>query len=139
MGQGAAAAQEMKLPLRTSCLLFFGTALIATTAFRVWRLDHPPSRPHPAIASVHANDVIELRGLDGHTITVSFAGPRQKLLHVWASWCSPCVAELPLFAAVAPELRQRGIDLILVALGAVELLAWVEGAGTRTTASATSR
>ncbi|MCG5053457.1 MAG: TlpA family protein disulfide reductase [Myxococcales bacterium] len=38
------------------------------------------------------------------------------LLHVWATWCSPCVEELPLMADLADRLPARGIALLSVSL-----------------------
>lgn len=41
---------------------------------------------------------------------------RVVVLHVWASWCAPCLEELPLIGQVARALRGKGIALVSVAL-----------------------
>lgn len=39
------------------------------------------------------------------------------LLHYWASWCPPCVEELPRLDAIAGSLRnQHGVEILTVAV-----------------------
>jgi thiol-disulfide isomerase/thioredoxin len=38
------------------------------------------------------------------------------LLHFWASWCGPCLEELPVIEQLARDLRTRGVDLVSVSL-----------------------
>lgn len=38
------------------------------------------------------------------------------VLHFWATWCSPCVKELPLLARLAHEASSRDIDFLPVSL-----------------------
>jgi thiol-disulfide isomerase/thioredoxin len=38
------------------------------------------------------------------------------VLHVWASWCGPCVQELPLVTTLAREARARGIEVYSLSL-----------------------
>jgi thiol-disulfide isomerase/thioredoxin len=48
----------------------------------------------------------------------TLAGHRGRVvvLHVWASWCAPCLDELPLMGQLARELRGKGVELVSVAL-----------------------
>jgi thiol-disulfide isomerase/thioredoxin len=41
---------------------------------------------------------------------------RPLLLHVWASWCQPCVRELPVVADLLRAARARGLDVYSVSL-----------------------
>jgi len=63
----------------------------------------------------HASD---LREATGPQVAAALSNPhpgRTKLVHVWASWCTPCAAELP---RLLPALRKRSadVDMVLVSL-----------------------
>lgn len=41
---------------------------------------------------------------------------RVLIVHIWATWCDACVAELPLVARLAREAKSRGIDFLPLSL-----------------------
>src|SRR5262245_37568301 len=41
---------------------------------------------------------------------------RSLVLHFWATWCAPCLEELPLVNTLVKEARARGIDILSVSL-----------------------
>lgn len=59
----------------------------------------------------------ELRDQHGTQVTDDDLLGRPWLLNVWASWCPPCRAELPLIARAADELRDQGLGLLLLNAG----------------------
>lgn len=65
-----------------------------------------PGFPLPALEFATAN---------GSTVTTSHGRP--QILSLWASWCAPCRAELPVIAALAPRLVAQGVDVVLVNQG----------------------
>jgi thiol-disulfide isomerase/thioredoxin len=48
----------------------------------------------------------ELRSHKGHAV----------ILHFWATWCAPCLEELPLVARLARDSKRKGIDFVAVSL-----------------------
>jgi cytochrome c biogenesis protein CcmG, thiol:disulfide interchange protein DsbE len=59
----------------------------------------------------------ELRDQHGVAVTNDDMLGRVWMLNVWASWCPPCRAELPLLARAAAELEEEGLDLLLLNAG----------------------
>jgi thiol-disulfide isomerase/thioredoxin len=47
-----------------------------------------------------------LRGSRGHVV----------LVHFWATWCSPCLEELPLMEKFARDMRPRGVEILSLSL-----------------------
>lgn len=41
---------------------------------------------------------------------------RPLILHFWATWCGPCLSELPTLARLSREVQRRGIDFVAVSL-----------------------
>ena len=39
-----------------------------------------------------------------------------RVLNVWATWCAPCVAEMPALQAIHDEYRGRGVSLVAVSM-----------------------
>ena len=47
-------------------------------------------------------------------------GKNLRLINVWATWCGPCVAELPEFVAMNRMYRHRGFELVTISADAPE-------------------
>jgi thiol-disulfide isomerase/thioredoxin len=41
---------------------------------------------------------------------------RVVLLHLWATWCVPCLDELPLIGAFARDMKGKGLEVVSVSL-----------------------
>ena len=63
---------------------------------------------------------IELPGLDGQpTSLASLQAGRPMLVNVWASWCGPCIEEMPELQRFATAQGANGVQVIGIALDEV--------------------
>ncbi|MEM7516480.1 MAG: TlpA disulfide reductase family protein, partial [Planctomycetota bacterium] len=63
------------------------------------------------IESAPPVEIVDLAGLQ--TALESYRG-KAILLNFWATWCAPCVEELPELLEVHQEFRERGGEVVLV-------------------------
>ncbi len=116
-------------------LALIGGICVASVAAGTW-LGKPPSLASPPVATpiVAPSDVADIapRGMDAMTPTdpprplpaISFLDGdgrrhalaelrgRPVLLNLWATWCQPCIAELPALAALARDQGPDGIAVV---------------------------
>lgn len=57
---------------------------------------------------------IEIGGVDGEPTTLGDYGGTALVVNLWATWCSPCIAEMPAFDAVAAASAGGDADRIAV-------------------------
>ena len=57
-----------------------------------------------------------LLGMNGELRTISEWDGRIILLNFWASWCSPCVREIPAFQKIYQDYRDQNVEVIGVAI-----------------------
>ena len=53
---------------------------------------------------------------DGTVFTLDNLRGRPLLINFWASWCAPCIAEMPSLQEAAEQLHPDGIDVLLISL-----------------------
>ncbi|RMH16762.1 MAG: hypothetical protein D6696_17370 [Acidobacteria bacterium] len=67
---------------------------------------------------------IELRGFLRSSVTLDSFRGAPVILHLWASWCAPCVKEMPsmlkFFSQFNAIFRQRGVEMVAVSLDYTE-------------------
>lgn len=52
------------------------------------------------------------QGLDGRTLSLHDLRGRVILLNFWATWCAPCLKEMPVFAQWLVECNGRGLEVL---------------------------
>jgi peroxiredoxin len=54
--------------------------------------------------------------LEGDTVRLADLHGRVVLLNVWATWCSPCVREMPALQRLHERLRDKGLSVVAVSI-----------------------
>lgn len=98
-------------------------AIVAAAAFAVYKLaglnDEPPTKLGGIENFIPAREVLpapKTRFLDEFGVTADLERFRGKVvvLNLWATWCTPCVAEMPMLDRLQQQLKD--LDVVVVAL-----------------------
>ena len=97
-------------------LIYGGVAAAAAlagagAAWWRWRLDAPPLEP-----TVQAFWASTLDSPDGRPVPLAGFKGKPLLVNFWATWCPPCVEELPLINAFYQAQRARGWQVLGIAV-----------------------
>jgi len=97
---------------RIRLLSLFGAAvaLAAGTAFlQANRLQAQESAPLPAAQKAPA---WKLKDLDGHEVSAEQFKGKVVIVDFWATWCGPCVGEIPNYVALQKKYGKDGLVVI---------------------------
>lgn len=72
----------------------------------------------PVITGAEAPD-FTVSALEGGTVSLSdFAGEKVVLVNVWATWCGPCVVEMPSMQRLYDSLEGEDFEILAVSVDA---------------------
>jgi peroxiredoxin len=57
-----------------------------------------------------------LPGLDGSMVSLADYKGKTVLLNIWATWCPPCVAEMPSMEKLYQELKNEDFEILAVSI-----------------------
>ena len=57
-----------------------------------------------------------LPGLDGRMVSLADYKGKTVLLNIWATWCPPCVAEMPSMEKLYQELKDEDFEILAVSI-----------------------
>lgn len=81
----------------------------------VWAMLHRPSTPDMLSQSV-APEFSLTSIQDGKQVKLSDYQGKVKLLVFWATWCGPCLSEIPTLKSLQNELGSKGFQVIGISL-----------------------
>jgi peroxiredoxin len=55
-----------------------------------------------------------LKDLNGRTVTLASLKGKVVLLNFWATWCPPCISEMPKFNKLYKEMKGRGLEIVAI-------------------------
>ena len=58
-------------------------------------------------------DHVYLEDIDGNTITIPVGSTKPTFINIWATWCPPCVAEMPNIDALYEEMSPQ-VEFIMI-------------------------
>ena len=78
------------------------------------------AKKDPARAPNYGKYDFSYTTLDGKSLRLSEHGGKVVLVNIWAPWCGPCKLEMPGFVNVYKQYRDRGFELLSVAISTNE-------------------
>lgn len=78
--------------------------------------DHGAGGTEGADAAAAAAEPISLENIDGTTLSFADLEGDVLILDFWATWCAPCITEIPHYNELYAEYRDKGVHLIGVTL-----------------------
>jgi thiol-disulfide isomerase/thioredoxin len=80
----------------------------------------PPAKTVAAsnTATAGAKDpkAAKLTNADGSTFTIADVAGKAKVVNVWATWCAPCIKEMPLLNELSAKFKDQGVTFVAVSI-----------------------
>jgi len=94
-------------------------ASVLTSGFAIAGCAAPPSPPTPTQGTKVGNLApnFQLHNLEGKSVSLSDLRGKPVMLNFWATWCHPCVFEMPYLQQVYEEWSADGLVLLAINIG----------------------
>ncbi|GAB2470566.1 hypothetical protein GCM10011375_38840 [Hymenobacter qilianensis] len=106
-------------PLRTPVLSGLQRGLLATGLWKAQLPAIPAAPVSPAVSSPSASAYphhLPLVTLDGKPVNLSELKGKVVFVNLWASWCPPCVAEMPGIHSLYQKMDPKKVAFVLLSL-----------------------
>ena len=105
-------------------VILFGILILLQTKDSFY---NPSSGPGPEKGLPAPN--FSLPGLDGQMVSLADYRGKVVLLNIWATWCPPCLEEMPSMEKLYQELKGEGFEILAVSIdesGAQDVLPFMK-------------
>ena len=100
---------------RSTLLLAFASAAAAGCGYALWREVH--SAPETGVKQLFA---ATLEDAHGQPQAISQWQGKLLVVNFWATWCPPCVEEMPMLDQVRSGYRDRGVEIIGIGIDSTD-------------------
>jgi peroxiredoxin len=111
------------LPGWLTAALLIGVVALASVGYISSKFGVPPDAVAPTgVVEPDPTEVAKRTPIQDFTLTDASGGQKKLsemkgeviILSFWASWCTPCLVELPTFAEIQKKFRDRGLRVVAV-------------------------
>ena len=115
-------ASEFRLPSWLKGVLLAAVVVLASVGYYASKQATKPQLSPPEVAQVDPDEIAKRTPVQDFSVTDA-SGAQKKLsdfkgnvviLSFWASWCTPCLVELPTFAEIQKRFADRGLKVVAV-------------------------
>jgi thiol-disulfide isomerase/thioredoxin len=120
--------QRLKAAAAAAVAFLAFTACSADTATNRASGANPPAPAAPARPATPVNTAATpagshgstagatLKNADGSTFTLADLPGKAKVINVWATWCAPCIGEMPILNQIAKKYEAQGVTFVAVSV-----------------------
>ncbi len=91
-------------------------ALMIGVGWAIYKEQYAPAAPTQQTQPAHPLAQRTLQGIDGQPVSMAPYAKQVLVINFWASWCPPCVSEIPELNRLYPELKAKNIELLGIAI-----------------------
>ena len=107
--------------IRQNPVIFRGLSILIATFFLGVTLagcsrDSVPEPAHSSVSGLRSAPDFELKDPDGRSYRLNDFKGQAVVLHFWASWCPPCIEEIPRWIQAAPLFKGVPVKLIAISV-----------------------
>lgn len=105
------------MPRLASIVLFIVSAIVAAACAAAPQPAAPAGNAPPTAATAdNGATTAKLHNADGTTFTVADIKGKVKVVNFWATWCAPCIAEMPTLNTLAGKYADKDVAFVAVSL-----------------------